>query len=133
MLGHKTFVKLEHEMKRFLAIYTASAEAMSRWKSLPEQERKERETTGLKAWQEWAARNKAAIVDEGAPLGKTKRASSEGIADIRNNMAVYNVVQAESHEEAVEIFKDHPHFTIFPGEAIEVMEFLPVPRENTSK
>lgn len=120
-------------MKRFLAIYTATAEAMSKWKSLPEQEIRDRETAGLKAWQEWAERNKAAIVDGGTPLGKTKSASRTGIADIRNNMAVYTVVQAESHEEAVKLFKDHPHFTIFPGEAVEVMECLPTPGEQLAQ
>jgi hypothetical protein len=27
----------------------------------------------------------------------------------------------------VKLFENHPHFTIFPGEAIEVMECLPIP------
>jgi len=42
-------------------------------------------------------------------------------------MAVYMVVRAESHEAAAQMFADHPHFTMFPGEAIEVMERLPIP------
>lgn len=114
-------------MKRFLAIYTGTAEAIGKWKSLPEKEMRDREAAGMKAWQEWAERNKSAIVDGGGPLGKTKRASKAGLADIRNNMAGYTIVQAESHEEAVALFKDHPHFTIFPGESVEVMECLPIP------
>jgi hypothetical protein len=31
----------------------------------------------------------AAILDLGSPLGKTKRASPEGIADIKNSMTGY--------------------------------------------
>ena len=42
-------------------------------------------------------------------------------------MAAYTIVRAASHEAAANVFKDHPHFTMFPGEAIEVMECLPIP------
>ena len=42
-------------------------------------------------------------------------------------MAAYVIVQAESQEAAAKIFVNHPHFTVFPGEAVEVMECLPVP------
>jgi hypothetical protein len=37
------------------------------------------------------------------------------------------VVLADSHENAAGLFKDHPHFTIFPGDSVEVMECLPIP------
>ncbi len=77
--------------------------------------------------EEWAERNKASIVEGGGPLGRTKRVSKSGIADIRNNMAAYTVVQAESQEAAAKLFQDHPHFTVFPGDAVEVMECLPIP------
>ena len=42
-------------------------------------------------------------------------------------MTAYVIVQAENHEEAAQMFEGHPHFTIFPGEAVEVMECLPIP------
>ena len=42
-------------------------------------------------------------------------------------MTAYTVVAAESHQDAATMFMDHPHFTIFPGEAIEVMECMPIP------
>ena len=72
-------------------------------------------------------KHKTSIVTDGGPLGKTKRASTTGIADIKNNMAAYTVVQAESHEAAARMFENHPHFTIFPGEGVEIMECLPIP------
>jgi hypothetical protein len=37
------------------------------------------------------------------------------------------VVRAASHEAAAKMFEGHPHFTIFPGEAVEVMPLLSVP------
>ena len=114
-------------MKRFLAVYTGSAAAMEKWKSLPEHQLKERQAAGVRAWHEWVERNKAAIIEIGAPLGRTKRVSPAGVADVRNNMTAFTVVQAESHEAAARLFENHPHFTVFPGDAVEVMECLPIP------
>ena len=71
--------------------------------------------------------NAAAIVDQGTPLGKTKRASKQGIADFKNGMTGYVIVQAESHAAAAKLFDNHPHFTVFPGDSVEIMECLPLP------
>jgi len=114
-------------MKRFLAIYTGTPAAMAGWNSLPEHERKEREAAGVKAWHAWADNHKASIVEMGAPLGRTKSISKGGVIDIRNNMTAFTVVQAETHQAAARMFENHPHFTVFPGEAVEVMECLPIP------
>lgn len=116
-------------MKKFLAIYigTASAFEKSGWNSMDEKKRKELEASGMQAWMEWGMANSAAIVDQGSPLGKTKRASTQGIADIKNSMTGYVIVQAESHEAAAKLFENHPHFAIFPGESVEIMECLPMP------
>ena len=114
-------------MKNFLAIYTGSPASMSSWDALPEQEKKSRTAEGIAAWHAWVEKNKAIIIEMGAPLGRTKRVSASGIADTRNNMTGYTVVQAESHEAAARLFENHPHFTIFPGDGVEIMECLPVP------
>jgi ribosomal protein S17 len=37
------------------------------------------------------------------------------------------VVQAESQEAAARLFEHHPHFSIFPGDGVEIMECLPIP------
>lgn len=114
-------------MKHFLAIFTGSPAAMEAWKDLDAATREAREKAGMQAWQQWATTHAAAIVDHGAPLGKTKRITSDGIADTRNAMAAYTVVKAESHEAAATLFENHPHFAIFPGDGVEVMECLPMP------
>jgi hypothetical protein len=95
---------------------------------LDETARKERQMAGMTAWGAWVTKHAAAIVDHGGPLGKTKRASMEGIADTKNNMAAYVIVQADSHEAAARLFENHPHFAIFPGDSVEIMECLPVPQ-----
>lgn len=116
-------------MKKFLAVYIGTEAALERsqWNALDEQKRKAREASGLAAWMEWGKKHGAVILDQGTPLGKTKRVSPEEIADIKNVMTGYVIIQAESHEAAARLFEDHPHFTIFPGDSVEIMECLPLP------
>ncbi len=116
-------------MKKFLAIYigTAAGFEKSGWNALSEPERKKRDAAGIEAWMAWGQQHGKAIVDQGSPLGKTKRAAADGISDIKNSMTGYAIVQAESHEAAARMFERHPHFTVFPGESVEIMECLPMP------
>jgi len=114
-------------MKRYLAVFTGTPSAMARWEALTESERQQRQAQGVAAWKTWVSDNVAAIVEMGGPLSRTKLVARGGISDIRNNLAAFTIVQAESHEAAARLFLNHPHFTIFPGEGVEVMEVLPVP------
>ena len=116
-------------MKKFLGIYlgTASTREASGWDAMDDKKRQELEEAGMKAWGDWMATNQSAIVESGGPLGKTKRISRQGVADVSNQMVGYVVLEAESHEAAAKKFEGHPHFTIFPGDAVEVMECLPIP------
>jgi len=83
---------------------------------------------GFHGWMKWAEDNEASIVDLGSPLGKTKRIDAKGISDTKNEITAYTIVQAESHEAAAGLFENHPHFMIFPGQSVEVMECLPLPK-----
>jgi hypothetical protein len=100
---------------------------MDQWKAMDPGQRKEKETAGVAAWKQWVAAHQGAIVDQGTPLGTTKQVSNSGVSDIHNNLTAYTVVQADSHEAAARMFEGHPHFTVFPGESVEVMECLPLP------
>jgi hypothetical protein len=117
-------------MKNFLAIYIGTQAALERseWNKQDEATRKAREAKGIKAWMDWGVANAAAIVDQGSPLGKTMAASPEGLTSIKNAMTGYVIVRAESHEAAAMLFESHPHFTIFPGDSVEIMECLPMPK-----
>lgn len=116
-------------MKRYMAIYigTATSEQKAEWSKGDPKQIADLQARGMAAWGEWAARNSAKIVDHGTPLGKAKRASKAGISDTTNHLVAYAIVQAESHDEAAGLFEGHPHFAIFPGEAVEIMEMLPMP------
>lgn len=116
-------------MKKFLAKFTGSpsSENKAKWDAAGEAKVAEMTKAGIQAWGKWVEDNKKSIVDTGSPLGKTKLVNKNGISDIKNQDTAFVVVQAESHEAAAKMFIGHPHFTIFPGEAVEVMECLPIP------
>ena len=113
----------------FLAIFLGDGTGARRreWEALPEDQRRAREAEGIAGWRAWVEKNQAALVQMGGPLGKTKRVSASGIEDVSNPLGAFTVVRAESHEAAAKLFEGHPHFTIFPGEAVEVMPVLPIP------
>ena len=115
----------------YLAIFLGSktSEKMAEWNALSEAERLAKQQEGIAAWKAWIGEHHDAIVGMGGPLGKTKRISQHGIEDVSNEMGGYTVIRADSHEEAASLFENHPHFTIFPGEAVEVMPVMPIPGE----
>jgi len=116
-------------MKNFLAVLTGTAEATEKsgWNALSESAQQARTQAGMHAWLAWMVANKKHVVMPGSPIGKTKRVSAAGVEDARNSICAYAMVSAESHEAAARMFEFHPHFAIFPGEAVEIMECLPVP------
>ena len=67
------------------------------------------------------AKTRKQLRGAGEPLGKTKRITAQGIADARNDLNYYAIVEADSHEAAANIFVDNPHLQI-PASFIEVME-----------
>lgn len=116
-------------MKQFLAVYLGSSASPRRaeWDALDESSRRRRERDGIEAWMAWGARYRGAIVTDGSPLGRTKLVDARGVTDTKNLLTAYTVVRAESHAAAAEMFVNHPHFTFFPGESVEIMECLPLP------
>ena len=113
----------------YIAIFlgSKSSHRMQQWNALPEAERKAKEREGMSAWKAWAEKHAAAIVEMGGPLGKTKRVSVRGIEDLSNDIGAFTVVRAESHQAAAKLFEGHPHFSIFPGESVEIMPVMPIP------
>ena len=114
-------------MKKYLAVYYGTAAAMAEWAKLSEAAKLDRQKEGVKTWSNWAQKNSKLIVDVGNPLGKTKKVDADGVSDAKNEITAYTIVEAETHEEAAKLFLNHPHFKIFPGDSIEIMECLKIP------
>jgi DNA/RNA endonuclease YhcR with UshA esterase domain len=113
----------------YLAVFLGSktSSKWAAWNAMPEAERKAKEQEGMASWKGWVEKHQGAIQAMGGPLGKTKKVDGKGIADIANEMGAFTVVRAASHEAAAKMFENHPHFTIFPGERVEIMPVLPIP------
>jgi hypothetical protein len=113
----------------YLAVFLGSKTSpkWTAWHALSETERRAKEQQGMAAWKAWVEKHQSSIVGMGGPLGKTKAVDQRGVADIANQMGAYTVVRAPSHEAAAKLFENHPHFSIFPGESVEVMPVLPIP------
>jgi len=113
----------------YLAVFVGSKTSprMRAWMALPETERRAQEQEGMAAWKAWLEKHHAAVSIMGGPLGNTKKVTGRGIEDVSNEMGAFMVVRADSHEAAARLFENHPHFTIFPGESVEIMPVLPIP------
>jgi hypothetical protein len=116
-------------MKKFLAIFRGDANTVAHieWDKLPKEEQQKRVQQGMEAWGKWMQDNSASIVYSGGPLGKTLAVDREGIKPVKNKDCGYVIIQASTHEDAAKMFLNHPHFSIFPGENVELMECLPIP------
>lgn len=113
----------------YLAVFLGSKTSPRRaaWDALSEGERRAKEQEGVAAWKAWVEKHQAVIVAMGGPLGKTKKVTQRGIDDASNEMGAFTVVRAQSHEAAAKLFERHPHFTIFPGDSVEIMPVLSIP------
>ncbi len=119
-------------MKSFLAVFIGSktGEKSKKWFAMREDERKKKEEEGGAAWGAWMQKNHGSLVFSGGPLGSTKLVDERGAKDTVNGMGAFVVIKAESHEEATKLFIGHPHFMIFPGDGVEVMEVMPTPGKS---
>lgn len=113
----------------YLAIFLGSKNGEKRkaWDALSPAARQAKEQEGMAAWHAWAEKHRSAIVAMGGPLGSTKKISARGISDVANELGAFTVVRADSHDAAARLFEQHPHFAIFPGDAVEVMPVLEIP------
>lgn len=114
-------------MPRFVAVYTVKPENLAAFRARPKSEQSAIDKVGLKAWEEWGKRNAAAIVADDIMVGKTTRITKSGIADAQNQIAGFLIIEAPDIAAAAGLFLDHPHFTVFPGDGIDVMPVVTGP------
>jgi ribosomal protein S17 len=117
-------------MKIFLAVYTGSRKSknMKAWMKLSPQEQEARTKLGIAKWQKWGMKNKKYIINDGGPLGKTIKVDRDGITDYKNNLTGFVLIKSKTAKSAAKLFMNHPHFAIFPGDAVEIVECLPIPK-----
>ncbi|MEJ0059192.1 MAG: hypothetical protein WDM79_06325 [Terricaulis sp.] len=110
----------------YLAVFLSNKTSLrwQAWYAMSDEERRATDERGLAALKAWDEAHRGVIVYQGGPLGPTKRTSRDGVADVVNELTVFVVVRAPSHEAAAALFQGHPHFTIFPCDGVDVMPLL---------
>lgn len=111
-------------MPRFLAVYTMKPEDLASFRNMPKAEQDAIDAVGVAHWKAWEERNAALILDRGGMVGKTTRVTKDGVAAAQNPFCGYLVVEAETAEAAAQLFRDHPHLTVFPGDGVDIMPFV---------
>ena len=112
-------------MKKFLITYLAPVSVVDEWKKTAPEKRKQAEEKMQADWKKWM-NDHAKMFEESAGVGKTKRVTGQGLSDTRNDIMLYAIVEAESHDAAARAFEGHPHFGI-PQASIDVMPLSPLP------
>jgi hypothetical protein len=118
-------------MPRFVAVYTMKPEDLAAFRALPKSEQEAVDNVGLKAWEAWSKRNAAAIVATDVMVGKTWRVTKSAIKEAQNQIAGFVIVEAADIAAAADLFRDHPHITVFPGDGIDVMPVVTGPPEDS--
>src|SRR5438105_5697851 len=106
-------------MKKFLVLYRMDMGEMRKMMASTSAEDRKK---SMGEWEVWMKKNTTSFIDSGAPVGKTKQTTKGGVADIKNDIGGYSIVQAESHEAAAALFTNSPHLTIdlLPLKAVDI-------------
>jgi len=111
-------------MTKFMALYLVPTSVTENWAKTAPEDRKATEEKMRGEWMQWMSAH-AAMVKETSAGGKTKRVASTGVSDVKNEIMLYSIVEAESHEAAAKAFENHPHLQI-PQSSIEIMAIRPM-------
>ncbi|HEY8138703.1 MAG TPA: hypothetical protein VIF61_12735 [Methylocystis sp.] len=112
------------DRKKFIVMYLIPTAVMDDWKKIDPEKRKAEEEKLMGEWSAWTKDHAAMILDTNS-AGKTKLVTSGGVSDFRNDIMLYSIVEAGSHEEASKAFENHPHLQI-PQSSVQVMEIRPM-------
>jgi len=107
-------------LKKFMVLYLVPADVLAGWAKTDPVTRKDAEEKMQSDWGRWMSDHaKMITVTEGA--GKTKVVTSAAIGDTKNDIMLYSIVEADTHDIAAKAFANHPHLSI-PQSSIQVME-----------
>jgi hypothetical protein len=111
---------MTNSAKKFLVLYLAPANVLADWAKTDPATRKAAEEKMRSDWQRWMS-DHAKMITVTEAAGKTKVVNSAGIGDTKNQIMLYSIVEADTHDIAAKAFANHPHLTI-PQSSIQVME-----------
>ena len=104
-------------MGKFLAIFNGAATDEARESITPEAS-----SALVERWGIWAGALGDTLIDPGSPLYRKVRLTADAAVPFEDSKIAYAIVEATSHDQAVEMFATHPHLDLIPGNSIEVIE-----------
>jgi hypothetical protein len=110
-------------MKKFFVLYRVPVETMQDWKADTSPE--EMQAQGKKMGEEmqaWMQKYASSITDKGLPLGKNTRMTASGAEAVTNDLNYYYIVEAESLDDVIAMFKENAHLQMIPNSFIDIME-----------
>ncbi len=107
-------------MSKFLVMYLVPVAVMEDWKTTDIEVRKPAEEKMRAQWDAWTGEHAHAVTTTEA-AGRTRLVSKDGISDTKNDLMLYSIVEAPSHDIVAEMFAAHPHLQI-PQSSIEITE-----------
>jgi hypothetical protein len=114
-------------VKKFMVLYMAPVAAMDQMMQQMQNSTPEQRQAGMEEWNKWSRKYEDAIVDMGAPLGRSKHITSDGrVSDHRNELGGYSLVEGESADAVAKMFVGHPHLNWMKDASIEIVEVMPM-------
>jgi hypothetical protein len=110
--------------KRFLVLYLTPVAVLADWAKTDPATRQAAEEKMRSDWDRWMSEH-AKMITVMESAGKTKEITAAGIVDTKNDVMLYSIVEAGSHEDAAKAFANHPHLGI-PRASIQVTEVRPM-------
>jgi hypothetical protein len=115
----------ENDIRKFLVTYLAPASVIDDWKKTePSKERLPRRKCRGIGESGWPIMRKHLPTRE--QVSARRNVSPRKVLRIpKNDIMLYSVVEADSHQAAAKMFEKHPHLGI-PHASIEIMEIHPL-------
>lgn len=108
-------------MPKYLVLYRSSTSPQEQMADMSPEQAQE----GMELWMNWAGKAGSSLVDLGSPLQSVATVGPGQAAG--SSIAGFSVLEADSQDAVTKLLEDHPHFHTQGDNAIEVLEFLPVP------
>ncbi len=103
-----------------MLLYMAPVAAEVQMNVSPEEMKK-----GMEPWLAWYNKHGKAIIDQGAPLGKSECVDTKGSVKGQTQVTGYTIMEAKDLDTAKKLVADHPHL-MMPKASIEILEIMPM-------
>ena len=87
----------DSKSNKFVALYSIPSSVMADWVKTDPDKRKPAEEKMKAEWQQWMKEH-GKMVKLTEAIGKTKRITASGISDGKNDICLYSLIEADSHE-----------------------------------